>query len=220
MAESLYSIETNSMDNLLAGDYPITKKAITVLTGEGALTRGTLLGKVKKTCPTTGTAGTNSGTGTCGSVTQGKKSVIGTYTIRCEDATVEGSETWGVFTPNGERLYTAVTGVAFVSNHINFTITATATKFVVGDSFTVAVAAGSLKYKKALLAAVDGSQDLDTAIVLARDIDATSADIVTIAYETGIFNYNEMTFGTGFTYANTIEELAKRGIFLRDAIQA
>jgi len=72
------------------------------------------------------------------------------------------------------------------------------------------------KYTLSLSASSDGSET--PVSVLADDTDATSADIETTAYFKGEFNHNDMTFGTGHTYASTKDALMQKGIILRDAI--
>lgn len=135
-------------------------------------------------------------------------------------ATAVNAGLFSVTDPLGNKMPDATVGVAYTNNQLNFTLNDGSTDYVAGDSFSVTVAAGSGKYKKALAAAVDGSQDLDTAVVLAEDKDASSEDKTTTAYETGEFNYNVMTFGTGFTASNTTESLAKRSIFLKNSVAA
>ena len=135
-------------------------------------------------------------------------------------ATAVNGGLFSVTDPEGNKMPDATTGAAYSNAQMNFIINDGTNDFVAGDSFTIPVVAGSGKYKTALLASVDGSQDLDTAVVLAEDSDATLADKTAIVYETGEFNKNYMTFGTGYTAANTIEALAKRSIFLKDSVAA
>lgn len=127
---------------------------------------------------------------------------------------------WDVKDPDGLALLEAKTGVAYTSNAINFTINDGSTDFAVGDTFTVAIAAGSGKYKLALSAAVDGSQDIETMAILGEDADASSAEVTTIVYIAGEFNQNVMTFGTGFTASSVKEKLEQRGIYLKDSLTA
>lgn len=59
------------------------------------------------------------------------------------------------------------------------------------------------KYILSLSAAGDGSEVPDA--ILAHDVDATAADVVTIAYFAGYFNERALTIGTAHT-ADTIRE--------------
>lgn len=49
MAESLVQIDSNTPLDLFAGGFPRVTKGITVVSGEGALAKGTVLGKVTAT---------------------------------------------------------------------------------------------------------------------------------------------------------------------------
>jgi hypothetical protein len=126
---------------------------------------------------------------------------------------------WSVRDPEGNRLPDAKTGVAYVNGQINFTINDGSTDFVVGDSFTITVAAGNGQYKLSLAAAVDGSQNMKTAAVLAQDTDASNEIKTTIAYIAGDFYQIEMTLGQGHTAASVKEALEQRGIYLKDTLQ-
>lgn len=91
-----------------------------------------------------GTAGTNTGNGTIGSLaiessgtlTGGVQPFIpaGTYTAVAEDAT-----DFVVADPTGQELGIAQVGTAFTSDEIGFTITQGSTAFAAGDSFTIVV---------------------------------------------------------------------------------
>lgn len=122
---------------------PFKTEAITVQTGQGALRKGTVLGRVRFTVPTTGTAGSNTGNGTITSVTGSKATKIGTYLIKAALLT-SGIGVFNVTDPDGAFVgsvqMTAGTSDAFVfkSDAINFTITNGSTDFVTGDSFTIA----------------------------------------------------------------------------------
>lgn len=216
MAESLgLTTDTFSFDNLISGAFPIVARSITLASGEN-LEKGTLIGKITRSTPTTGTK-TGTGNGTMTGVLGGRETKIGIYKAICIDASISGSEIFAVYDPDGVRLEDATVGVAYSNNHISFTINDGTTDFIVGDYFTVTVAAGSGYYKKALLAAVDGSGNYENMAILAKDTDASSANIVTTAWITGQYNENQVTFGTGLTFANTKDELKKYSIFLEES---
>ena len=134
-----------------------SREQVTVLAGQD-LVMGSVIGKIKiGSVPTTGTAGTNTGTGPCGSVTGGAKTKIGVYTLRCVGVAANG----GIFSvrdPDGEALPDAVMG-AYTNSAINFTLTDGATDFALGDSFTITVPAGSGKVKELNLTGIDGAED-------------------------------------------------------------
>lgn len=218
MPEALLVSENFAYDNLFAGDYPRVARKITLLSGENR-TKGALLGKISKAVAAAVADGGNTGNGTVGSLTMGAKAKIGTYTLTCI-ATATNGGTFSVIDPDGVRLKDAVVGVAYTSSGLNLTIADGGTDFAAGDKFTIAVSAGSGKYKLAASASVDGSQELPECLVLAKDTDASSADVETLAYQTGEFNQNKMTFGTGYTAAGVKEELAKKGMFLKESVTA
>lgn len=72
------------------------------------------------------------------------------------------------------------------------------------------------KYTLSLSASADGSQTPD--LILAEDTDASSADVVTVAYEAGVFNENELDIGTGHTADSIREGLRAKGIYLVDSV--
>jgi hypothetical protein len=148
------------------------REAVTLSSGVD-LASGQVLGKIKTSTPTTGTAGTNTGNGTCGSVTAGNLVKIGTYTLTCI-AAATNSGTFEVKDPDGQALGRATVAVAYTSSQINFTIADGATDFIVGDKFTIAVTAGSGKYKAITSGAKDGSQI--AAGILLNAVDATGVN--------------------------------------------
>lgn len=202
-------LDTFVADKLLAGNQQVQTKSVIVDTG--VLPRGTVLGKIKiGTVPSTGTvAGT--GNGTCTGVIAGRRVIPGTYVAKCRTAVTNG----GVFevrNPNNVVLGLATVGFAFTSDEINFTINDGATDFVVGDTHSVIVPAGTGKYVKCDKAVLDGSGVADS--ILAEAVDATSADVTTIAYKTGQFNRAALTFAAGNTYADHEADLRLNDINL------
>lgn len=185
----------------------------TILSGGGALTRGTLLGKVTIGAATVTPKVGNTGTGalTMDATTPILANAqVGRYTVRCT-AAAGNAGTMTVLDPKGNILGThTVAGAAF-ANQIKFAV-ADATDFIVGDEIYVDVAAGSGKYLKSLTAAVDGTQYPNA--ILAEDVDATSADKEAMVYTSGVFNSGAMTFGTGHTAASAHEALRALDIHL------
>lgn len=60
--------------------------------------------------------------------------------------------------------------------------------------------------------------DADAKLILAEDVDATSADKTTVAYRQGSFNAGKVTLGAGATLAGVKASLDVRSIFLVDTI--
>lgn len=133
-------------DNLIGGDKKLVTEEILITTG--VLVRGTVMGRIKQSMATSGTAdGGNTGDGTVTVVTGGKKTQQGSYTIECIRAVAHGGE-FSVKDPNGKFLGVVLitagaggTGI-FKSDEINFTVTDGTNDFVVGDKFTVAATEG------------------------------------------------------------------------------
>jgi hypothetical protein len=198
-------------DNLVIRENAIPQKKITILSGQN-ISRGDLLGQQDFSVPTTGTAGgSNTGDGTMTGVTGGKDVEVGVYTLTCIAAAAD-SGTFKVVTPSGDMLDDATVAVAYTSSHLNFTINDGATDFIVGDVFTVTVAAGGGKYLLSLAAATDGSQIPD--LIASKDVDASTEDKEGYGYQDGAFNSDAMTFGTGHTAASVADELRKKNIVL------
>jgi len=200
--------QTNTADNLLAGGQTVTRP-VTIASGEGALARGQLLGKTDRAAGAPVADLGNTGDGTVTGVSLGAVARMGTYTLECVAAAANGG-TFKVVDPDGYAIDSQATvGAAYTSGHLNFTINDGAADFVVGDQFTIAVEAGSGKYRAYNAAGVDGAQ-YPTAI-LAMDIDATAADVPAPAYVAGQFHDTALTgYSAGLSAA-----LRAGGIFIK-----
>lgn len=216
--DNLYTKQADSMsyDNLF-GNMPgvdVQVKSVTILSGQGILQRGTVLGKITKAIGAPTADGGNTGNGTVTGVSLGKGAKLGTYTLECITATVNGG-TFKATDPDNVRLNDAVVAVAF-AGAINFTINDGVTDFAVGDKFTIVVSEGSKKSKIVNSVNVDGSQEADC--ILTDAVDATSADIVATAYAAGTFNKAALIFGGTDTAANHEARLRELGIFMTENI--
>ena len=217
MAESLGLIsESFAYENLRSGDFPIIPKEITIITGQNH-TKGTLIGKITKVVGVAVAGVGNAGDGIFSAVVGGHKTKIGTYSLECVEV-VAGR--FKVIDPDGVRLDDTIVDVAYSNEHLGFTIAAGALDFIVGDTFTIAITAGSGKFTLALAASVDGSELYENMCILAKDTDASSADVTTTGWFSGQYNENKMIFGAGLTYDNSKNELCKYNIFLESATQA
>ena len=159
----------------------LSREVVTVLSGQN-LAMGAVIGKITLgTCPTTGTAaGTNTGQGTCGSVTAGAKAKLGIYTIKCIHLVTAGG-LFSVEDPDGFALPNAYVG-AYVNDQINFTLADGSPDFAAGDTFTITIAVGSLSVKEialGALATVDGAQHAYG--ILTDDCDASLAAVQAVA---------------------------------------
>lgn len=188
----IYGVTTQNIpeDNLRAGDHPFVQDSVTVLSGSGSLTRGTVLGRIDKGAASIQADAGNTGDAAIVAATLAANAQIGAYKVQCTAAPSSASAndaTFAVFAPDGSRLVDATQGVAYTGGHLVFTVgDAIAADSVIGDLYTITVAAGSGKYKPYAAASLDGSA-MPRAI-LARDVDATSADAVVNVYIHGEFN--------------------------------
>lgn len=138
-------IGTFNGDQLISGDAEIKTESGSLVSG--TLVRGSVVGRVKVSVPTSGTAGSNTGNGTATAVSGGTKTKQGTYTLKCTRVVTNGGE-FALLDPDGKflglTLITAGAGGTGVlkSDYLNATITDGSTDFAVGDSFTVAVSSG------------------------------------------------------------------------------
>lgn len=205
-------LSTVSRDNLIAGTNVLTvTEEGTLITGQN-LTRGAVLGKISLAAGTA-VAGTNTGNGTVSAfaLAAGGPALIGSYVATCTAAATD-SGTFSIKDPNGVLLGYATVGSAFTAAGITVTIADGTTDFIVGDSFTLPITAGSGKLTQLSKAYLDGSQKVWG--VLAANTDATTADKSCIVYKTGQFNRATLSFVSGTTYADIEEDARDKNIHL------
>lgn len=207
---AMLSVETASYRNLLAGPSEVVTEPCVILAG-AALSAGAVLGKVSAGAAT-GSTVTGTGSGTLGTITRGKRVQVGAYTLLCVAVATNGG-LFDVYAPDGSHVGVAEVGTAFTSNQINFTIADGGTDFVVGDSFTITVAAGSGKYVLIDKTAVDGSAIARG--VLAEDAASASADVTTAMITKGEVNSTVLSFTAGTVAADVTDDLRALGIVLR-----
>lgn len=120
-----------------------SRENIVVTQAGTALASGTLLtrsGDAAATGSAAATAG-NTGNPTFGTIAIGAAGKPGAYKLTFTAATK-----FDVEDPDGVKIGSGTTGVAFSKAGVGFTLTAGATPAVAGDEFTITVAAGSGKY--------------------------------------------------------------------------
>jgi len=104
--------------------------------GFGRILPGTVIADVPATFTASSTAGSsNVGNGTVGSFTAQPPAPAGAYTVTFSSATA-----FAVTNPFGVAIGAGVTGTAFGGAGVEFTITAGATAFAAGDTFSLALA--------------------------------------------------------------------------------
>lgn len=197
-------------DQLIAGPMQRVTANGTLLSGQN-LPRGAVLGR-QTVGSVTATAGANTGNGTASAATPLGNALPGNYVLTATAAT-----NFSVIAPDGRRLKDLTTDVAY-SDEISLTLTAGGTAFVAGDSFTVAVAAGSGKYALATAAATDGTQN--PVALLVDFCDASLGDKNCGLYLTGEFNINAVTLGSGISAAAARDALRAFNIHLKSAVTA
>jgi hypothetical protein len=124
--------------------HPQYRETVTVISGQN-LKAGAVVGRAKYgvgrvSIPTV----VGTGNGTASLVSAGAQVEIGNYVLTCKEAVTHGG-VFSLVSPSGLALpdFTMTPGAgaatAYVSDHINFTITDGSTDFIVGDSFTFVV---------------------------------------------------------------------------------
>lgn len=199
-------------DRLRAGcTKPELVRAGIILANELALTRGAVLGRVAGAISETHAG--NTGNGVMGAITPGRLVKEGRYKLLIT-AAASNAGTFELRGPDGSLISSGTVAVAFVSDHMSFTLADGATDFIVGDAFIINVAQGT-KYRHVNSANTDGS---GTPIgVLLKDIATSVSDTshdVAIAFE-GEFNEAALTFGGSEALAQHRTALEERGLYLR-----
>lgn len=141
-------------------DLGLSRSTVTVRGGVGAerkLKLGTVLGKTLFAAPVIAAEAGNTGDGALGTLTLGDACKQGVYTVTCIAAAADGGR-FQVVDPDGYRMADAEVGVAFAGPQLGFTIADGAADFVVGDAFTVTIAAGDGKVVALDPDATDGTQ--------------------------------------------------------------
>lgn len=132
----------------------------------------------------------NTGTGSIGTVTVGAGAKAGRHTLTI----IEPGSNAGVFSlhdPDGVELPTGTVAVAYAAGGLSFTL-ADATDFVAGDQIYIDVDGGTSKYVEHDPAATDGSETASgilfdacdassadkTCVVIKRDAEVNTADLV------------------------------------------
>lgn len=203
--------ETFVPDQLIAGNLKLVTTQGRIASGN--LVRGTILGMKSSDSVTVTPGGTNTGNGTLGSISIGASPKYGVFTLTATSAT-----TFTVTDPEGAAQANATVGTAYTSAAVNFTITAGATAFVAGDTFSLNVVEATGDYVLCVKTASDGSQ---TPIgVLVTDTDATSGPQLAGVYQLGEFNAAAVTFDASWSLDAIRAELRKYSIFLKSSVSA
>ena len=216
--------ERNYLSDLVKQEAPnrFSREEVTVLAGDGArreLALGAVIGRQVVADAVSVTAGAgNTGDGAVGAVTLGKAAVPGTYRLACVKAVADGG-VFEVVTPDGNRLKDLKVGVAYVSDHLNLTLSDGGTDFALDDYFNVVVSPGDGKVTAIDFAADDGRQEAHGVMigeVAAPDgVDAVGVALVRDA----VLSPSFLVWPAGATApqkAAALAELAAKGIITRE----
>ena len=196
-------IEKDRLNDVLKWEMEnlFSREKVTIASGED-LPCGAVIGKIKTSCPTTGTKDDgNTGDGTCTGVTAGDQVKLGTYTLTCI-AEAAGAGTFEIKDPDDITLGQATVAVAYTSEEINFTLNDGDEDFDVGDIFTIAVSAGTLYMVRIDFDAVDGSEDAYGFVI--AEYDASDAAVAGVAVvRDAIIDPNYLAWPMEFTGGGT-----------------
>jgi hypothetical protein len=202
--------ETFVPDQLIAGNLKLVTQQIQT---SQLLPRGSVLGQ-QTTSSIDVTPGTNTGTGTVGSLSLGTTETFGAFQLKALSAT-----SFSVTDPEGNALPNATVGTAYANAEINFTITAGGTAFVAGDSFTLNAIEATGNYILSVKTASDGSQ-VPSAILATSTNNLTAGPATAGAYVMGEFNQNAINFDPSWTLPALQAALRPYGIFLKSSVSA
>lgn len=109
-----------------------------------------------------GTAGSNTGNGTIGTISATPAAQAGTFLV-----TMTAATKFGVSAPDGTQLANGSTGAAYTAGGLTFTITVGGTPMIAGDTFTVAVVRQTLAIPGCKF---QGVQDANTNVEISYNI--------------------------------------------------
>lgn len=205
-------IATTDPNTPIAGHAHIATDPIVIQSGEGVVPAFSLLEKVDADSVVSAAGGSNVGDGAISSVTKGSSAQEGVYSITCIETAVDGGK-FSVVTPNGEQLAEAEVGVAYTSEHVNFTISDGATDFAIDDVFTITVS-DSANAGKWIKADSSSGKELSEKFfaILPQEEDATSSDVKSNAWLSGEYDPARINLGAGYTKEVLKDRLRELGV--------
>jgi hypothetical protein len=187
-----------------------------ILAAGGEAERSVELGEVLGAI-TLGAVSAEAKEGNVGAVTPGPRAKVGRYTLTCITEAANAG-TFQVVDPDGYRLPDLAVGVAYVSDHINCTVSDSGEDFDKGDGFEITIAAGNGHLVALDPTAVNGAQNaVGIAAMSATAPAAATATINKISFG-AIVNGAELIWPEGITdsqKAAAIAQLATRFIDIR-----
>ena len=189
---------------------------LTISKGQNLLVN-TVIGQDLFDVPTTGTPGTNTGTGNCTDVIGADDTQRGVYTLTCIKVETNAGD-FSVIAPNGNKLKDAKVGVAYLTDEIGLTINDGETDFILGDSFTITVAKGSLEVTLLDLTKTNGLQKAIGFTIEAYDAVDEAVQGIAIVRDAQIKALG-LVWPEGITTEQkekALEQLAERGLIPRE----
>jgi len=122
----------------------LSREAVVVASGAGALVPGSVLGRVTKrlaAAPIPTVSGTSPGNGTLTNLAFGPDVQVGTYALACITAASNGG-IFSVTAPDGTALPNATVGTAYKTSHLSFLLNDSSQDFTTAARFNVVVTAG------------------------------------------------------------------------------
>ena len=122
----------------------LSREAVVVASGAGALVPGSVLGRVTKrlaAAPIPTVSGTSPGNGTMTNLAFGPDVQVGTYALACITAASNGG-IFSVTAPDGTALPNASVGTAYKTSHLSFLLNDSSQDFTTAARFNVVVTAG------------------------------------------------------------------------------
>ena len=203
---------SSPVDNLFAGLFPVSHGSAAVLDGE-VITRGSVVGLIGVAADDITIGGSNTGNGVASAFAlSGGGAVVGDYVVTCYEA-VTDSGNFNIVDPNGALVGQLLGVGTFTGAGITFDIAVGATDFAVGDTFTMAVDAGSGVAKLLDKDAVDGTQN-PHGVALNAASPSGSNGAVSVALS-GEFINTGLNFAAGTAAADMEEAMRAKSMFIK-----
>ena len=173
----------------------LSRQAVVVASGAGALVPGSVLGRVTKrlaAAPIPTVSGTSPGNGTMTALTFGPDVQVGTYALACITTASHGG-VFSVTAPDGTALPNATVGTAYKTSHLSFTLNDGSSDFTAAARFNVVVTAGGTP-----------------AVITAGSSDGTMESI-SLGKLAQLGGYRAVCVAAGTTHGGTFDVIAPDG---------
>ena len=171
-----------------------SRDSITLAAGQ-VYNAGHVLGKVVLGAASVSATGGNTGNATFGAIAVGAAAHAGAYILRITKAAA-GAGDYEVIDPAGEVAGLGSLNAAYNVDGLSFTLTHGATDVVVGDSWSITVAAGNGQYREWNPANTDGSQRACAILWAAQDATTVPVSAAAITRDAEVRG-SDLTFFSG-----------------------